>query len=285
LREINPRIVLAESSAYGATGPWSDRMGYGPLVRAATGVTWLWTSPDAEPDKFYDATTVYPDHVAARLTAVAALAAMIRRKHTGTGAHVHIPQAEAAVSQLATTYVAEAARSAGVAVTDDDAVHGVYPCTGEDEWCVISVRSDADRARLAKVMGCHGLPRERAPFIAAVSEWTGTLDKADVTEILQRAGVPAGPMNRAVDIPSDPQVSSRQLYTDMRHPLFDAPMLSETGPAPYTGIPAAELHPAPMPGEQTRQICAEVLGLSTDDTDRLIADGVLFTQQAQQGSP
>ena len=64
LREINPRIVLAESSAYGATGPWSERMGYGPLVRASTGVTWLWTSPDAEPGSFYDATTIFPDHVA-----------------------------------------------------------------------------------------------------------------------------------------------------------------------------------------------------------------------------
>ena len=115
LREINPRIVLAESSAYGATGPWSDRMGYGPLVRASTGVTWLWTSQDAEPGSFYDATTVFPDHVAARLTAIAALAALIKRDRTGTGAHVHIPQAEAAVNQLTTAYVAEAARTAGLA--------------------------------------------------------------------------------------------------------------------------------------------------------------------------
>jgi crotonobetainyl-CoA:carnitine CoA-transferase CaiB-like acyl-CoA transferase len=284
LREVNPRIVLAESSAYGATGPWSDRMGYGPLVRAATGVTWLWTSPDAEPGSFYDATTVFPDHVAARLTAVAALAAIIRRERTGTGAHVHIPQAEAAVGQLATAYVAEAARTAGVPVTDDESIHGVYPCAGEDEWCVISVRSGAERAALSAAIGRDDLPGQRTPFIAAVSEWTTTRDKADVTEILQRAGVPAGPMNRAVDIPADPQVAFRRLYTDMTHPLFDASMLSETGPAPYTRIPAAELRPAPMPGEQTRQICAEVLGLSADETDRLIADGVLFTQQAQQGS-
>ena len=46
LRDLNPRIVLAESSAFGATGPWSARMGYGPLVRATTGVTWLWTSAE-----------------------------------------------------------------------------------------------------------------------------------------------------------------------------------------------------------------------------------------------
>ena len=212
LREINPRIVLAESSAYGATGPWSDRMGYGPLVRAATGVTWLWTSQDAEPGSFYDATTVFPDHVAARLTAVAALAAMIRREHTGTGAHVHIPQAEAAVNQLTTAYVTEAALTAGVPVTEDEAIHGVYPCAGDDEWCVISIRSETDRAALSEVMGRDDLldlPCERAPFITAVSEWTRDKDKADVAEMLQRAGIPAGPMNRAVDVPADPQVAFR----------------------------------------------------------------------------
>ncbi|MGO4445174.1 CoA transferase [Mycobacterium sp. 2YAF39] len=282
LRQLNRRIVLAESSAYGPTGPWSDRMGYGPLVRAATGVTSLWTSADAEPGSFFDATTVFPDHVAARLTAVAALAAMIRREDTGTGAHVHIPQAEAAVNQLTTAYVAEAARTAGLPIVDDEAIHGVYPCAGDDEWCVISVRSATDRTALSAVMGGDDLPSARTAFIAAVSEWTSRKDKADITEILQRAGVPAAPMNRAVEVPADPQVVSRTLYAEMTHPLFDAPMLSETGPAPYTHIPVAELRPAPTPGEQTRQICHEVLGLSADETERLIADGVLFTQQ---GSP
>ena len=96
------------------------------------------------------------------------------------------------------------------------------------------------------------------------------------------SGVPAAPMNRAVDILTDPQVMFRKLFTDMVHPLFDAPMPSETGPAPYTRIPPAEFRPAPMPGEHTREICQKVLGLSTEETDRLIADGVLF---AHQGRP
>jgi crotonobetainyl-CoA:carnitine CoA-transferase CaiB-like acyl-CoA transferase len=204
---------------------------------------------------------------------------MIRREHTGTGAHVHIAQAEAAVSQLTTAYVAEAARTAGVPVDEDEAIHAVYPCSGEDEWCVISVRSETDRAALSAVMGRDDLARERPLFITAVSEWTGAKDKSDITEILQRAGVPAAPMYRAADVPTDPQVAFRRLYSDMTHPLFDVPMLSETGPAPFTRIPAAEFRPAPTPGEQTRQICHEVLGLSAEETDRLIADGVLFTQQ------
>jgi crotonobetainyl-CoA:carnitine CoA-transferase CaiB-like acyl-CoA transferase len=143
------------------------------------------------------------------------------------------------------------------------------------------VRSDADRAALAIAMARDELPSERADFIAAVSEWTAARDTADVTETLQRAGVPAAPMNRAVDLPADPQVVFRKVYTDMSHPLFEAPMLCESGPAPYTGIPPAELRPAPMPGEQTREICRDVLGLSADEIDRLIAEEVLFTHQGR----
>ncbi len=279
LREINPRIVLAESSAFGATGPWSARMGYGPLVRATTGVTWLWTSEDAEPDSFYDATTVFPDHVVGRITALGALAALVQRTRTGVGAHVAISQAEAAVNQLTAAYVTEACRTAQLPVADDTAVHAVYPCDGDDEWCVISVRSDDDRAALAAAVGRADLPTERSAFIAAISEWTAGRDKMAVTEQLQQAGVPAAPMNRAVDILTDPQVAFRKVFSDMTHPLFDAPMPSETGPAPYTDIPPAEFRPAPMPGEQTREICQKVLGLTTEETDRLIADGVLFAHQ------
>ena len=268
LRDLNPRVVLAESSAFGATGPWSARMGYGPLVRATTGVTWLWTSPDAAKGSFYDATTVFPDHVVGRITAVAALAAIIHRDRAGSGAHVHISQAEAAVNQLATAYVAEAARAAQLPVTDDVAVHAVYPCAGEDEWCVISLRGDDDYAALAAVIGDTEL-----------SDWTSTRDKIAVAHVLQEAGVPAAPMYRAVDVLADPQVAFRKVFTDMAHPLVDVPMPSETGPAPFTNIPPAEFRPAPMPGQHTGEICHKVLAMSSEEIDRLIAEGVLFTYE------
>ncbi|HEX3548431.1 MAG TPA: CoA transferase, partial [Mycobacterium sp.] len=112
---------------------------------------------------------------------------------------------------------------------------------------------------------------------AAVSAWTAGIDKNAVVGPLQRAGVPAAPMNRAVDVLSDPQLTFRKLFSDMVHPLFDAPMPTETGPAPYTEIPPAELRPAPMPGEHTREICQKVLALDADDIDRLIGEGVIFT--------
>ena len=114
-----------------------------------------------------------------------------------------------------------------------------------------------------------------------VSEWTRTRDKMDVAEALQQAGVAAAPMYRAVDVLADPQLSHRNVFSDMRHPLFDAPMPTETGPAPFAHIPPAELRPAPMPGEHTREICQKLLAMEADEIDRLIADGVLFTHQGR----
>ena len=62
LSAVNPEIIMADSSAFGPSGPWSRRMGYGPLVRASSGLTDLWRYPGVE-DSYSDASTIYPDHV------------------------------------------------------------------------------------------------------------------------------------------------------------------------------------------------------------------------------
>ncbi|KAA8958769.1 CaiB/BaiF CoA-transferase family protein [Mycobacterium sp.] len=297
LHSINPRIVLAESSAFGDSGPWSARLGYGPLVRATTGVTKLWTSEEAAADArrhpFYDATTVFPDHVIGRITAIGALAALIHRDRTGGGARVHVSQAEAVVNQLDTRYVAEAARDAGHAVRADTAVHAVCPCAGDDEWCVISIRSDADWQTATTIFGFPKLAADsrfatgeariahHRELVAAVAEWTRTRAPMQVARALQAAGVPAGQMNRPPDILEDPQLRRRKLFSAMTHPLIDHPLPAETGPAPFRHIPPAPQRPAPLPGQDTREICRKVLQISTEETERLIDDGVLFASHPQ----
>lgn len=295
LRGVNPRVVLAESSAYGDGGPWSTRMGYGPLVRAVTGVTRLWTP--ADPDDragsgrhaFYDATTVFPDHVVGRVTAIAALAALIHRDRTGGGARVHISQAEVVVNQLDTLYVTRAALAAGLAaIRADTALHAVHPCAGDDEWCVISIRDDdewrcvasafdrpqwADDPRFAtgEARGAN-----RRELVELVSAWTRTRTPARVAQLLQSAGVAAGPMNRPPDLLEDQQLRDRKLFAEMVHPLIERPLPAETGPAPFTHIPPARQRPAPQPGQDTREICRALLGMSDGEIDRLVTDGVLF---------
>ncbi len=294
LHSLNQRVVLAESSAFGDAGPWSNRLGYGPLVRATAGVSKLWTDRDDQPTegtrhRFYDATTVFPDHVVGRITAIGALAALIYRDRTHRGARVHVSQAEAVVNQLDVRYVTDALRTTGHAdLRDDTGVHDVYPCAGDDEWCVISIRSDADWRSATEVFGIPELASDerfatggarlanRHDLVDRVSECTRDRTPLQVAEALQAAGIPAGQMNRPPDVLEDPQLRARKLFADMTHPLFDQPLPAETGPAPFRHIPPAPQRAAPVGGQDTREICRKVLGMTSEETEKLINAGVLF---------
>ncbi len=296
LRALNPRIVLAGSSAFGHRGPWTNRLGYGPLVRAATGVTRLWTSDEAPPEgarhAFYDATTIFPDHVVGRITSIAALAALIHRDRTGAGAQVHISQAEVVVNQLDTLFVRSALDPDTAELRADSHLHAVCPCAGDDEWCVVSIGSNSEWRWVTTVMQLPELaddPRfatgesrvaNRRELVELVSAWTRTRTPAEAAEALQSAGVPAGPMNRPPDLLADPQLIERKVLRDMVHPLIDDPLPAETGPAPFRHIPQSPQRPAPLPGQDTRDICRRLLGMSDEETERMIADHVLFAPAA-----
>ena len=243
-------------------------MGYGPLVRAATGVTSLWTSDQPNPGArhpFYDATTIFPDHVVGRITAIGALAGLIRRMRAGIGARIHVSQAEAGINQLDTRFVMFAAEAddGGADVCHDETVHLVLPCAGDDEWCVVSLQS-----------GDPGLPG-----------WAARHTPGQVADRMQAAGVPAGPMNRPDDVYEHPQLRWRNILSDMTHPLFEVPLPAETGPAPFRNIPLSPQRPAPLPGADTRRVCREVLGLSDGRIEQLIDAGVLFAADTEKGVP
>jgi crotonobetainyl-CoA:carnitine CoA-transferase CaiB-like acyl-CoA transferase len=226
--------------------------------------------------------------VVGRVTAVAALAALIRRDRTGSGANVHISQAEVVVNQLDTLFVRAALQPGGAQIRDDTSVHAVYPCAGDDEWCVISIGSDDEWRWLTTVMDRPELADDarfatgesrasnRRGLVELVSAWTRARAPLQAAEALQSAGVAAGPMNRPPDILEDPQLVERKLLRDMAHPLIDQPMPAETGPAPSRHIPTAPQRPAPLPGQDTRDICRRLLGMSTAETERLMTDRVLF---------
>ncbi|WP_067680080.1 CaiB/BaiF CoA transferase family protein [Nocardia miyunensis] len=290
LSEINPGIVVSESSAFGATGPWHTRLGYGPLVRASCGVSALWRYPD-NAELLCDGQTVYPDHIAAHITAGAVLAALIARRRSGRGANIQVAQADTALVQLGTQLVAEGLEPGSVVAPGNAdpycAPSGVYACAGDDEWCVVTIADDAQWRSLCEVLGRRDLAdderfstvaqriRHRDEADTALAEWARTRDPQQAAAELQAAGVPAGPMLRLPQLLTDPHLTARETYTLVEHDLLTTDLPATARAARFAEIADPPTRPAPLPGQQTREICTELLGMSEAEIDALVRDGVL----------
>ena len=252
LAEINPGIVVSDSSAFGSRGPWSESLGYGPLVRGACGVTTLW--------QYCDGSTVYPDHIAAHVAAVAVLAALIDRSRTGQGCALELAQADVAVMHLGPLLALESLHPGSVRVDRGR----VYACAGDDEWCVIDPQTDDDLKRLIEVTG------GQEPDV-----WAAARSPMEVTELLQAAGIPAAPMMRLPEQLTDPQLQARASFSTMTHPHLQGPVPTSAHIARFSTIADPPLRPAPLPGENTVEIGIELLGLDEAAIATLISEGVL----------
>lgn len=280
LLKVNPRLVIVESSAFGDSGPWSKRMGYGPLVRAATGLTELWRYPD-EPESFSDSITIYPDHVAARIGAIAAVALLIRRERTGRGGTATIAQAEVMLGHFA----ADVARASAGGRPDQppDWPWGVYRTSGDDEWCVVSVRGTGDWLRLAAVIGYSNpealdTPAKRlearGAIDAATSNWLALRTAEQAMCLLQENGIPAARMLRLADLPEFGYYRERQFYRAETHPYLQERVLAERWAGKRTPVGEAPQRPAPLAGEHTAEVAAVWLD-PPPDIAQLIERGVL----------
>lgn len=281
LATVNPRLVTVESSAFGRSGPWSRRMGYGPLVRAATGLTERWRYADAA-DGYSDSITIYPDHVAARAGALAAVALLIRRLRSDTGGEAEIAQAEVMLGHFA----ADVARaSAGKdAAGPPDRPWGVYRAVGDDAWCVVSVRDDADWHALAPFLGLADDPRlatrngrvaQAAALETAMGDWIATRTPAEAMAQLQAAGVPAAAMLRVAELPSFGFYVARDFYRTETHPYLDETFATEQRHAVSETLADAAARPAPLAGEHSEEVLADWVAMTAKARADLIAADVL----------
>jgi crotonobetainyl-CoA:carnitine CoA-transferase CaiB-like acyl-CoA transferase len=173
------------------------------------------------------------------------------------------------LAHLATEISGTALGLPGIGRTPD-APWGVFPCAGEDEWCVVTARDDADRERLASVIGREDL-----------SAWVAGRTAHEAAQTLQSAGVPAAPMLRAVDLADHPYYAARGLFRSEPHDLLPEPMTGERRPAIWDAIPDAPAAPAPLMCQDTYAVMQDWLGLSEAECARLEAAGVLETVPAK----
>lgn len=289
LKAINPRIIVADSAAFGPTGPWSRRMGYGPLVRASIGMCDLWRY-EGEEEGFGDALTVHPDHLASRIGAIGVVSLLIRRLQTGEGGRVSVSQAETALNTFGGRVAEIDLARQGISLPTGamkDHPWGVFPCSGDDDWCVITIRGDKDWQSLCAVMNRPDLtsdtrfatPEARAEnqdsAEAELKNWLADKPSQEVAELLQANGIPAGAMLRVLQIPDFAGFKDRETFTEVTHPHIGETFLMERAPTRMSNIPAPEMGPAPLIGEHSRELVRDWLGLSDEAVEAHVQNGDL----------
>ncbi|MEX2205553.1 MAG: CaiB/BaiF CoA-transferase family protein, partial [Myxococcota bacterium] len=289
LRAENPRLVYFSSNLTGSRGPWSGWIGYGPSTHPVSGMQHLWNYPEDEA-RPAGSTNIYPDHFVGRLGALAAVAGLFQRERSGVGYHAEAAQFEGAIGFIGDWLARESLAPGSVHprgnASERGAPWGAYPCKGEDEWCAISVRSDAEwialcaelespewavRPELATALDRIGA---REQIDRHLSVWTRTLTAHEVMHRLQARGVPAAALHHPAHELADPHLRARAYLQSFEQPPLGE--LTAEGPAfRATDLPAPIQHAAPMLGEHSRAVCRDWLGLADAELDALLAEGVL----------
>jgi benzylsuccinate CoA-transferase BbsF subunit len=173
-------------------------------------------------------------------------------------------------------------------LSDSAAPHGVYACAGDDRWIALSASTDTQWRALAAELGRPELAsderfatlvdrhRNHAALDAEITACTRQRDPFELMQALQQRGVPAGVAQTAQDLlERDPQLRCREHFAILDHP--------EVGPSVYNAPPfrlcsVAEpimRTPAPLLGQHTREVCTDLLGMTDEQIDRLVAEDVL----------
>ena len=92
-------------------------------------------------------------------------------------------------------------------------------------------------------------------------------------EKLQAAGVPAGVVKNAADMPDDPQLAYRHYFWELEHPEIGMHHYEGTG-FTLSKTPAEITMPSPLLGQHTEYVCREILGMSDDEFIDLLSQGV-----------
>ncbi|MFR9802241.1 CoA transferase [Pseudonocardia sp. RS010] len=285
LRAANPSVIIASLTGYGQQGPRADYIAYGPVGGAIAG---QFAANGYEPGDVMEPAIAVGDPslgVAALWSLVASLVA----RTGGDGPSVidaAMTQATAAtLGELWMEYQATGVDPAPRGNHDPQwTPHNCYPAAGEDRWVTIACTTDAEWQAL-----CSVVPRLEDPRFATaagreqhedeidkrITDWSGELDRWEVTRRLQSVGVPAFPSLSPIDLwLGDPQLDALGMLDEIDHPV--------TGSRVVPGIPWRLHHgpnglrrPAPLIGQHTDEVMSGVLGLSTDAVAALYNEGIL----------
>jgi crotonobetainyl-CoA:carnitine CoA-transferase CaiB-like acyl-CoA transferase len=172
------------------------------------------------------------------------------------------------------------------------APHGYFRCAGSDEWVSIAVEDDGrwralcaaiDRPEMAEDPRFSTLSarKENEDRLDAIVEgFTLPRDKQDVFQLLQNAGIAAGPVMNARDVLLDPHLAARGYFQRVSFPTrAGMPDLKfAKNPVVYGGVRPDLRLAAPDLGEHNRYILEGIMGFAGYEVDTMAEAEVIGTK-------
>jgi CoA:oxalate CoA-transferase len=289
LKLINPRLVYAVISGFGRMqgyqSAYSDRPAFDIVAEAMSGIMDLVGFADKPPTyTLYGLADIYSGVIAA----YGIMQALFMRERTGRGQLVDVSMLDnmlALNERMVTLYSAT-----GVEPKRGHSQHfwprGAFQC--RDGYIAVNVPDDIIWQRLTRTIGRPDLsndPRSatgasraaHTDFLQPIIEgWMAGKARAEVVDMLNAAGVPAGPVYSARDVFNDAHFRQRKMLMAIDDPEVGPYISART--TPHLSA-ASEIcaNPAPSLGQHTRFILQELLAYTPDEVDQLVTAGIVAT--------
>ena len=284
LSQVNPRLIYASISGFGQSGPYRDRPGYDQIAQGLGGLMSITGLPGQGPVRVG---IPVADLTAGMFLAHGVLVALLERERSGKGQWVHTSLLEAMVRMLdfQTTRWLIGKEIPPQAGNDHPTgiPTGVFKTA--DGHMNIAASGQHMYRRLCEALDVKHLiddPRFKTPqdrsknrlaCNAELEKATVTKTSAEWVDILNKAGVPCGPILNVKEMFEDEQIRHLKLATKIQHPRLGEQQVQNL-PVTLSRTPGAVVSASPDLGEHTDQVLGE-LGYSKEEIASLHRDGAV----------
>ena len=284
LQPLRPELIYCSISGFGNTGPYSHRGGFDLVAQGMSGLMSFTGMPDGPPVKVGVPIT---DLNAGMYSAYGILTAYIHRLKTGKGQEVDASLIESGIaytfwesaSYFNTGQVPEPLGSAHRLSAPYQALR-----TG-DGYMNLGAANQRTWEAFCRAVGLEDLLNDerfstnadrkaREKELADLLEETlRTQPTAYWVDLLEEAGVPAGPIYNLDQMYNDPHVQARNMVVELEDPRLGS--IKHIGvPVKLSGTPGSIRHRAPELGEHSREVLLEA-GYTPAEVESLVEHGTV----------